>query len=147
MPRLFTFLLSFVFFYITPVVVFAAEQQKPPVIVADPLSAGNILQLLLGMVGVVVLIIGLAWVFKRMGGLNTAMGKELRVVGGLSMGARERLVLVQVGEKQLLLGVAPGRIQTLYELQKPIENPAQSVDQSGSFAEKLAVSMKMVAKK
>lgn len=116
-------------------------------VVTDPVNAGSLMQLLLGMFAVLLLIIGLAWVFRRLGGLQTAVGKELRIIGGLSMGARERLVLVQVGEKQLLLGVAPGRIQTLYELQQPIQPAVQHAPVAGSFAEKLAASMKQAIKK
>jgi flagellar protein FliO/FliZ len=118
--------------------------------IADPVSAGNVVQVLFGMIAVLVLIVGLAWVFKRMGGLQTTMGKELRIVGGLSMGARERVVLVQVGEKQLLLGVAPGRIQTLYELEQPLISQQNDTGQSklqGSFAEKLAATIRSSVKK
>jgi flagellar protein FliO/FliZ len=129
---------------IFPVMLQAAEADKAARQIADPLSAGNVVQLLIGMIGVLVLIIGLAWLFKRMGGLQTAMGKELRVVGGLSMGARERVVLIQVGDKQLLLGVAPGRVQTLYELEQPLnqQTHAETSTRESTFAEKLAGAIK-----
>ena len=133
-----------------PAITFAAEADNVGKKIADPLSAGNVVQLLFGMMGVLVLIIGLAWVFKRVGGLQASMGKELRIVGGLSMGARERVVLVQVGDKQLLLGVAPGRIQTLYELEKPLLQQQLTQDSQpiqGSFAEKLAATIRSSVKK
>jgi len=41
------------------------------------------------------------------------------------MGTRERVVLLQVGETQLLLGVAPGRVQTLHVLDKPLDSGKQ----------------------
>lgn len=133
-----------------PLQAYAKENETVTRQIAEPLSAGNVLQLLFGMIGVLVLIIGLAWVFKRMGGLQTSMGKELRIVGGLSMGARERVVLVQVGEKQLLLGVAPGRVQTLYELEQPIQQQSHAGDVTtahGTFAEKLAATIRSSVKK
>ncbi len=37
------------------------------------------------------------------------------------MGSRERIVLLQVGEEQVLIGVSPGRINKLHVLNKPIE--------------------------
>lgn len=44
----------------------------------------------------------------------------LRVIGAASVGQREKLVLVAVGERQLLLGVAPGAVRTLHVLEEPV---------------------------
>ncbi|GAB4356695.1 MAG: flagellar biosynthetic protein FliO [Gammaproteobacteria bacterium] len=88
---------------------------------ADPLSAGTLTQLVLGMVLVVGLILVSAWVLRRFNRFQSSASGQLRIVGGLSMGARERVVLVQVGARQLLLGVAPGRVQTLHVLEEPLE--------------------------
>lgn len=41
----------------------------------------------------------------------------MRLMGGLSLGGREKLLVVEVGEIQLVLGVAPGRVQTLHVLE------------------------------
>ena len=41
----------------------------------------------------------------------------MKVVAGLSLGGREKILLVQVGEKQLVLGVSPGRIDNLLVLE------------------------------
>lgn len=90
--------------------------------VQDPLAMTSLWQLTLGMVVVLGLIMGIAWLLKRSGRFQIAAGGGLRVLGGLSMGNRERVVLLQVGETQLLLGVAPGRVQTLHVLEKPLES-------------------------
>jgi flagellar protein FliO/FliZ len=97
----------------------AAGETRPPV----PLGTGELLQVGLGL-AVVLGAIGLAaWLLHRLGRVGGALGGALRVVGGLSVGTRERVVLVQVGERQLLLGVAPGRVQTLYVLDQPLSAP------------------------
>lgn len=103
---------------------------------ADPLAAGNLLQLTLGLVVVLAAIVGSAWLLRRYGRLQSNMAGALRVIGGLSMGPRERVVLVQVGKQQLLLGVAPGRIQTLCVLDEPIAEPPRPAEQL-KFAEQL----------
>ncbi len=90
--------------------------------VQDPLAMTNLWQLTLGMIAVLGLILGIAWLLKRTGRFQMAAGGGLRVLGGLSMGTRERVVLLQVGETQLLLGVAPGRVQTLHVLDKPLDS-------------------------
>ena len=51
-------------------------------------------------------------------------------------------MLVQVGDKQLLLGVAPGRVQTLYVLDRPVESSTPPMGAPGGFAEKLAQLMR-----
>ena len=104
--------------------------------VAEPLGAANLLQLTLGLAVVLAAIVGSAWLLRRYGRLQSNMAGALRVIGGLSMGPRERVVLVQVGKQQLLLGVAPGRIQTLCVLDEPIAEPPRPTEQL-KFAEQL----------
>jgi flagellar protein FliO/FliZ len=57
------------------------------------------------------------WAMRKLGGLPVGGGEKMRMVGGLSLGMRERVVLLQVGKKQLILGVTPGRIETLLVLE------------------------------
>lgn len=39
------------------------------------------------------------------------------MIGGLSLGLREKVIVLQIGKKQLVLGVTPGRIETLLVLE------------------------------
>jgi len=103
----------------------------------DPMAITNLWQLTLGMLLVLALIMGLAWVLKRTGRFQMAAGGSLRILGGLSMGARESVVLLQVGDTQLLLGVAPGRVQTLHVLDQPLPNTQGVSDNPAGFAEQL----------
>ena len=88
---------------------------------SDPLAAGGILNLIISLLLVLGAIWGAAWLMRRLSLVQAPAGGEMRLLGGLAVGQRERVVLVQVGETQLLLGVAPGRVQTLHVLDKPIE--------------------------
>jgi flagellar protein FliO/FliZ len=101
----------------------------------DPMAMASLWQLTLGMLVVLGLILAIAWLLKRSGRFQMAAGGGLRVLGGLSMGSRERVVLIQAGETQLLLGVAPGRVQTLHVLDRPLQ-PQQGAVTTG-FAEQL----------
>jgi len=101
----------------------------------DPISMTSLWQLTLGMLLVLALIAGIAWLLKRTGRFQIGAGGGLRILGGLSMGARERVVLLQVGETQLLVGVAPGRVQTLHVLEQPL--PAAASQSGAGFAEQL----------
>lgn len=103
----------------------------------EPLAVNSLIQLTLGMAAVLMVIVGLAWLLKRSGRLQVAAGGGLRILGGLSMGARERVVLLQVGETQLLVGVAPGRVQTLHVLEQPLSATAGNDPNAAGFAAQL----------
>ncbi|MFP4683869.1 MAG: flagellar biosynthetic protein FliO, partial [Ectothiorhodospira sp.] len=68
-------------------------------------GAAYLLQLVLGLGVVVVAILVLGFLLRRMGGVGGPLSGQFRVLGSVSLGSRERMVLVQVGEQQLVLGV------------------------------------------
>ena len=54
---------------------------------------------------------------RKTGALPTQTKDNMLVVGGLSLGMREKLVLVQLGKKQMVLAVTPGKIDNLLVLE------------------------------
>lgn len=82
-------------------------------------STGALLQSLLGLAAVVGLLLLAVFFLRRMnGGQGFGARGPLRIVGGLSIGARERIVVVEVGDTWLLVGTAPGQISTLHTMPK-----------------------------
>ena len=81
---------------------------------ASVLSGNEWLQWGSGLGVVIFLILVSAWILRRLNRLSISRGKRLIILGGISVGTRERVILLQAGEKQLLLGVAPGRVATLH---------------------------------
>ena len=79
---------------------------------------GGVMALLL----VVGLILALAWLARRMPGVGAATvgNPALRVVGSLALGPRERVVVVEVGQTQLLLSVGAGGTRALHTLAEPL---------------------------
>ena len=61
------------------------------------------LQVLFALLVVLAAIAAIAWLFRRFPLGQNAMGGAVRVVGGVALGPRERLVLVEVGETWLLV--------------------------------------------
>lgn len=57
------------------------------------------------------------WLLRKTGSFTSITASQMRVISGLSLGTKERLVLIQLGDKQLLLGVSPGRIENLHTLE------------------------------
>jgi len=96
------------------------------------LPASSLVRLVFGTaVAVGVLLLGARW-FVRYGGAQGVAGGSLRVVASLAVGQRERAVVVQVGDRQLLLGVAPGRVELLHELGAPL--PVERHDKTAATA-------------
>lgn len=79
-------------------------------------GSGMLAQLTLGLVVVLALAVGLSWLLRRY-----ALPRDgvIRVVGGLPLSSRERLLLVEVDETRLLLGITPTQIQTLHVFTPP----------------------------
>jgi len=87
----------------------------------DAVTAGSIVQMIVGLAIVLAVLIGGALLVRRLGKFPAVADSPLKVITGLSLTPRDRLVVVQVGDKQLLLGLSPGRIQTLHVLEEPLD--------------------------
>jgi len=69
---------------------------------------------------VLALIVGLGWLLKRMPGSGFRPAAGLKLVASLPLGAKERVVVVEVAGQQLLLGVTAGGINALHSLAEPL---------------------------
>ncbi|MDX1268083.1 MAG: flagellar biosynthetic protein FliO [Oceanisphaera sp.] len=72
-----------------------------------------------------VLVIGvilvLGWLLRRLRGASLLGGsRQLNIVASLALGQRERLLVVQVGKEQWLLGVTAQQISGLGKLEQPL---------------------------
>lgn len=99
----------------------------------------------LGKLAIALIIVLLVfWVFARvMRQLQVGQGSAhsaLKVIGGLSLGQRERVVVVQAGDEQLVLGVTASQINTLHVLNTPL--PSTQTDFEGDFKQKLSAALK-----
>ena len=116
-------------------------------VMSQPDVGSGIIQVTLGLFVVLLIIAAAAWFTRRFGHLQSTSGGAMRIIGGLHLGTREKLVLVQVGDEQLLLGVAPGRVSALHVLAKPLHqdepdgNRVRQVS-GGAFLDKLNAVLK-----
>lgn len=82
---------------------------------------GSLLETVLGLGLVLGLIFALAWLVRRFGQSGFASQRRLKVVGGTLLGGRERVVIVELGERWLVLGVTPQQVNLLTELDRPAD--------------------------
>ncbi len=86
---------------------------------AAPVGAGDVLQVLLGLAAVVAMVLVAAWAMRRFNPNIASGGSALRVVGGTAVGNRERVLLLEVDDTWLVVGVAPGRVSRIHSMPRP----------------------------
>ncbi|MHA6494534.1 flagellar biosynthetic protein FliO [Pseudomonas borbori] len=120
-----------------PFTVLAAE---PAAQAAKPIGGSGVGaqlgQLLLGLLVVIGLIFLLAWVMRRVQQIVPRGGQVIKVMATQALGPRDRLVLVQIGGEQILLGLTPGRITPLHVMSEPVHLP-DGEPASTEFAQRL----------
>lgn len=97
------------------------------------------LQVLLGLIVVLAAIIATAWLLRRLGVSQMRGNANMRVVGAVAVGPRERVILVEVRDTWLVLGVAPGRVNAVHQMPKPsdADTAAELAPPSADFKSRL----------
>lgn len=83
------------------------------------------LQMVFGLIAVLTLLLGTLWLLKRISQPRGTAAGLMRVIAGVAVGPRERVVILELGNSWLVLGVAPGQVTTLAEIPRQ-EIPATS---------------------
>jgi len=107
-----------------------AADAVPPAPTSAPDIGSSALQMVFGLLLVLGLLLGTLWLLKRISQPRGFQAGLMRVVAGISVGARERVVILELGNSWLVLGVAPGRVTTLAEIPRQ-EVPASATPQAG----------------
>jgi len=108
----------------------AATGEASTRLVESPLSTSNLVDTAIGLLVVLGVMLALAWLVKRYVQVPGIGKGQVQILGGVSLGAREKAVLLSIEGKRLLVGVAPGRVQTLLVLEG-------AAAQAADFAEQL----------
>ena len=86
-------------------------------------NSGMLLQLTLGLVVVLAAAMALSWLLRR---YALPRGGAIQVIGGLPLGSRERLLLIEVDQVRLLIGVTASQIQALHVFPAAPPSPISS---------------------
>ena len=100
----------------------AAEQPfaAPEAVTGAPSAAGGLAQVTLSLMLVLAAVFAAAWVVRRLRNFGRPGAGAINIIADVALGQKERAVLIQVGAQQLLVGVAPGRVNTLHVLAEPV---------------------------
>src|SRR5487761_2443669 len=104
-----------------------AADSARPVYVPPPaaaMSSGSVLQVVLSLLLVLAAVVLVGWILKRINLPQQGAGSALKVISGVAVGQRERIVLVEVNDTWLVVGVAPGQVTALHTMPKNILPPS-----------------------
>jgi flagellar protein FliO/FliZ len=97
-------------------------------------TLGAIGSSLLALIVVIALILAMAWLLRRLPGAAMGSHGGMRIVASLAVGAKERVMVVSVGEKQLVLGVTGQQITLIDKLDTPLPVEPARADFAGVLA-------------
>ena len=89
--------------------------QPPLTVPSQAVSTSSmLLQVMLALGFIVALILGSAWLLKRLNLVQNSTNTHFKVLSSMPMGRKERLLLIEVDGVKLLLGVSAGAINVLH---------------------------------
>jgi flagellar protein FliO/FliZ len=83
----------------------------------------NLLQVVGALMLVIIVLLGLAWVLKNHGPKHLLGRVPVRVVGGVNIGGRERVLVIEVADQWIVIGATPNQITPITTL--PRQNMAE----------------------
>lgn len=124
--------------FLAPLSALAAEPQVAvtPALASSGSVSSQLGQMLLGLLLVIGLIFLLAWLLRRVQQIGPRSNQVIKLLASQALGPRERLVLVQVGNEQVLLGLSAGRITPLHVMKEPV-HLADAEPATPEFAQRL----------
>ncbi|UQB41679.1 flagellar biosynthetic protein FliO [Thiomicrospira microaerophila] len=137
---------SFVYFGLTLLATMssALADEQTAISGAGLVRPGDYLaQIMVSLLLVLLIIFFGAWLLRRFGRFASVADGKLMVLGAVSVGQRERIMLIQVGDDQLLIGVTSSKISTLHKLEQPVDLASEqqvntvSTHQTVSFTKRL----------
>ena len=94
---------------------------------------GQIIEIVLALIAILLLIWGIAWFVRRYTGIGPQGGQHIKTIAVMPVGTRERIAVVEIGGRQIVVGITPNQINKLLELDQPLNVSAPG----GEFARKL----------
>lgn len=113
-----------------------------PALAAPPDTGSALLQMALSLTLVLALLIGSLWLLRRFRVGQGSSASMLRVVASTAVGPREHVVVVEVGDEWLVLGVAPGNVRLLRALPRGEADSSPDRTASATFAARLLESLR-----
>lgn len=96
-------------------------------------TSNSLFKMLIGLAIVLLVLAVISWLMKKYMGGNIGQKSVIKVVGGASVGTRERVMVLEVSGRWLVVGVAPGQVNAIANLEAGDMQSSYAVD-AGSDA-------------
>ena len=101
---------------------------------APGITSADVFRMLGSLALVIALLVALLWALRKlqgkMNGHNT--GRRLQIIESLSVGPRQKVALIRVGEREVLIGISPTQINGIASWPDGTHVPSDSLDPSHS---------------
>jgi len=101
-------------------------------------STGGLFQVLLVLFVVLGLMVAAAWALRKFNATGTTPGSAIKIIGGIAVGSRERIMVVEVADQWIVVGITATNISALSTMPKQESTLSSSeLTTSGSFSSRL----------
>lgn len=118
----------------------------PGLTITHGVGSGEILSLGGSMIVIVGVIILLGWLYSRSRFVGGGSNDLINVVATRALGPKERLLVVEVADQQLLVGMTQHGMRTLHVLDKPVAEPQAATAPQAGFAGRLRAAFQEIGK-
>ena len=108
----------------------SADEAQGVIAPSELFTGDYLLQVVGSFVLVICVLLAVLLLLKRFNGAGSPRSGQMRVIASLGLGQRERAVLIEVGNEQFLVGVAPGSVNMLHVLPDPVRSASESAKPS-----------------
>lgn len=112
-----------------PAALYAADNGAPGI------SSGTYVQATFALLLIVGLLFAATWAARKVSGGKRFGQGNMRVVSGIALGPKERIVLVEIEDQWLVIGIVPGQIRTLHTLPRGENGAPTGGDITPPFAD------------
>lgn len=101
---------------------------------AQGVTHAELMRMIIGLLFVLLIIISLSWIMKKLNVVNLSSSKGFQSLASMTLGPKEKIVLLKVGQQHLLIGSGAGTVTLLYDFGEHLPEGFSS-DEKPSFAQ------------
>lgn len=101
------------------------------------IGGADVVSMILSTLVVVAAIVALGWAWSKSKFAVTGSRDVINIVSSRALGTKERLLLIEVADQQLLVGMTASQVQTLHVFDKPVVDTTAAEPAPSSFADRL----------
>ena len=126
-----------------PLIIASRAEATSQDVISGPVTVGSaeVLSMAGGLFSVIAAILLVSFLYSRMKGPHIGGKDVINIVASQALGPRERIVLVEIANTQLVVGLTTSHVQTLHVFDEPVVKPAEPKN-NFNFAARLKLAVR-----